>query len=846
MTDCSAQSLEQFVLGDGRLQNLLDVLAVDAVVDDLVGLTRASLPSEIDWKFALLAASALTRAKSVEGRSAALRIVHSGLEKEPMSEIANTCALLLARIGNARAVDRAVRKELVEGNSLAAAPQLAVLDVISRRLELTVEVDGKRIQVNEFQRDFWDAAAETDWLSVSAPTSAGKSYILKRWIAKKASERDAFRALYIVPTRALVEEISADFSEYFGSSLRVQTMPWQNALEAEEMSGEILVLTQERAHLLLRNRGDFSPHLIVLDEAQKMDDGGRGVLLQQVLDELVERSPESQVIFASPLTSNPEVLLEGIPKARTAAPLVSEVVTVNQNLLHVIRLEGRCGRLRLLRNHEEIEIGSFSLPARPQTNRKRLAFVAASLGGNRTGNVVYANGAADAEAIALLIADCLQNPIDSEEIKSLIELSASAIHSAFPLARVLKAGVAFHYGNMPQVVRAEIERLFKAGLIKYLVCTSTLLEGVNLPCRNIFVRGPEKGKNSPMTPGDFWNLAGRAGRWGQEFQGNIICVDTDREGVWQEVPISRRKQVISRAIDPVLQDPARLIEYAGSSSMQQREQGPGTLEAVLSLTASKLARSGRLEDIVGFGIEDAHARELGEVLVRELSSLGFDSELISRHPGVSPKLMDSLYEAICAEANPSSLVLPPPESEDSRERYFNALRLIGGHLNVRWGTDLRKRQMAGLIVNWMSGKPLPVIISGRLKWNKGNAKKPRPDVTVIREVLSDVEKIARFEAPKYLSCYQDLVQHAAAARGEPVDPDDVLDIGLMLELGVSRETDASLMSIGLSRTSAIAIGELIVSDTLTPAEVFVWLQDQDLESLDLPRLVVSEARRAVS
>src|SRR5690606_14626748 len=61
--------------------------------------------------------------------------------------------------------------------------------------------------------------------------------------------------------------------------------------------------------------------------------------------------------------------------------------------------------------------------------------------------------------------------------------------------------------------------------LKYLICTSTLVEGVNLPCRNLFVRAPRRGSGHPMTMPDFWNLAGRAGRLGFELQGNVICIE---------------------------------------------------------------------------------------------------------------------------------------------------------------------------------------------------------------------------------------------------------------------------------------------------------------------------------
>ncbi|WP_244486618.1 helicase-related protein [Aureimonas sp. Leaf324] len=106
------------------------------------------------------------------------------------------------------------------------------------------------------------------------------------------------------------------------------------------------------------------------------------------------------------------------------------------------------------------------------------------------------------------------------------------MHPEFLLASLVVLGVAFHFGNMPSLLRLEIERLFRAGKIRFLVCASTLIEGVNLSCRTIVVRGPRKGKGHPMEPHDFWNLAGRAGRWGDEFQGNIICIDPRNGDAW--------------------------------------------------------------------------------------------------------------------------------------------------------------------------------------------------------------------------------------------------------------------------------------------------------------------------
>jgi superfamily II helicase len=88
----------------------------------------------------------------------------------------------------------------------------------------------------------------------------------------------------------------------------------------------------------------------------------------------------------------------------------------------------------------------------------------------------------------------------------------------------VKNGVAFHYGNIPAILRTAVEQAFVSGDLQYLVCTSTLLAGVNLPARNLFLCQPLRKKGS-LESVDFWNLAGRAGRLRREFQGNIYLIN---------------------------------------------------------------------------------------------------------------------------------------------------------------------------------------------------------------------------------------------------------------------------------------------------------------------------------
>ncbi len=814
----------------------------DAIAADLPVVSPIKDESAIDWSFAILCGSALTRADSRAAQDAALRIAHSCLANETEPGIKEAAAVILERIGNRQSLNLAARRGMIAQDSWQEAPVPLQQDIIRRRLELSIPThDGAEVEANSFQRQFWTAALEAKWLSVSAPTSAGKSFIVKRWIEESAARVEEFKAVYVVPTRALIEEVSLDLIEYFGRSVRVHTMPWDS--EIGQQAKEVFVLTQERFHLLQQRLPAFSPSLVFIDEAQKFDDGARGVLLQQVLDETVRRESTAQVIFASPMTSNPEILLDGAPDESATVALSSQAVTVNQNLLFADQVRRRPldWTLSVVVDGEVNACGTFELPARPSPASKRLPLVAVALGGQRPGNVVYVNGAADAEKAAKQIYEALGvecDLSDDEDVAALRELAVTAVHPQFLLDEVLRRGVAFHYGNMPLLLKSEVERLFKEEKIRYLICTSTLLEGVNLPCKNLFVRGPRKGRGNVMSAPDFWNLAGRAGRWGKEFQGNIVCVDTNDPQQWPTPPTTRVRQPISRSSDQVLSNLAMLTAYVERDTPVSLSREHPLLEPVLSLLASRVSRGQSIAKIVGIDLDSGEAAALEGSISAALGGITYPSELIERHAGISPLSMQRLYDRFSEYEDPADLVLPPPESHDAASDYVRAIAKVSRELGGDWGPEGRQFQLAILITQWMRGVPLSRLISDRLSYARGQGSVNIP--AVIRGTMSDVEQIARFQAPKYLACYQDLLRAYADHVGSTAFDGLAFDVSMMLELGVSRPTEVSLMALGLSRTTTIAVSELIIEDDLKPADALDWLRQQDVESLALPALARRE------
>lgn len=833
------------LLAEGSVAALLADAELASVVADLPALQvddAADMPLDLNRLLGL--ASWMSSVESEEAQNAVLRATHACLV-EPTATAAQRAAalVLLERVGNRPAVRLARSRDLLGGVGLAETPAVLQLDVSRARNTYAIPAGAGTLSGNQFQRDFWSKIADNDWLSVSAATSAGKSFIVRQWFDRRLSETDRFVGVYVVPTRALIDEVGRELRELLPDEVAVVQFPWD--ARAGETRKEVYVLTQERLHLVLDRFPDFRADVVFVDEAQKFGDDSRGVLLQRTLDELSRRSAATQVIFASPLSENPEMLLELAPAGARRAAMLGQTVTVLQNLLWVDQVPRQPMRWRvaLVTDGEPRAVGEIALPARADRESKRLPFVAVALTAGSGSSVIYANGAADAEKMAAQIADLLSSDSESAAdpgIAALVELSESTIHRNYALNGVLKKGVAFHYGNMPQLVRSEIERLFRDGAIRYLVCTSTLLEGVNLPCRNLFMRGPTRGRGNKLAAADFWNLAGRAGRWGKEFQGNVVCVDASLPRVWPDPPKRRVRYPLIRATDTVLDAPDALFDYIASGTPVGEGQGRPPLESVFSYLCARVSGDSSLDDVPGLGsLDQVTAMRLEQAVRSALDDLDIPSSLIMRHAGISPVSMQRLLDLFRSYEDKTQLALTLPESEDAVDAMVRALGRISSTVAEPFGSGGRTYMLALLIIQWMRGHPLAQIIAGRIS-NLEQRDRTYKLATVIRECMNDVEQIARFEAPKYLSCYVDLLRLHYREEGMVDAMAELPDVAMLLELGVSRTTELSLMTLGLSRSTATALGEFVTSDALTADECLEWIRANDLEALALPALVRRE------
>lgn len=296
--------------------------------------------------------------------------------------------------------------------------------------------------------------------------------------------------------------------------------------------------------------------------------------------------------------------------------------------------------------------------------------------------------------------------------------------------------------------------------------------------------------------------------------------------------------MIVPAATTTLSNVASVIEYIDRGAHKADRETPPELESAFNWLAGRFIFDGNLLGLHGVALRAEETDRIAEALGRVMRTLRLRPDLVKKHAGISPTSMQRLLDAVLANGHPEELALVPPTSDDAFDEYKIALDYVAEYLGGSFEPESRRLSLARLIVHWMRGVPLSVIIDNRARWRRDQGQEvsyPR----LIRKVMADVEDIARFEAPRYLSCYADVVAQAAGELGRQIDADAV-DIEMMLELGVPRPTDLSFISVGLSRATTRAIAEFVLEPSLSPAQCTAWIENVDVEQLELPAFAARE------
>lgn len=391
----------------------------------------------------------------------------------------------------------------------------------------TIKIANTYYTLNDFQVEFYDKVKTNKNVSVSAPTSIGKSFIVKRIIIDLLLN-ELNCCAYIVPSRALISEVINDIRKEINElnmEIKFNLTSSSDLSSIDKKLKTILVLTQERLYQICNNN-EIDIDVLIIDEAQNVMNGSRGVLLEYSIKYAKKIWKNMRTIFISPLIKDPERFLEKFSEDSKGAYVFTREFSVRQN---IIKLYMGAKGYDVVVNNNQLNLKANIL--RPTSNVKRFSNVVINFN-NGENSILYCNTTDLAVEVCKELCECGKyEDLNIKELNDFADFIEYSINKDYLLSKYIRKGIVYHYGDLPPFVRSGIEELASKGYFKIIACTSTLLQGVNIPAQNIYVYNPSNYK-TPLSNLEFWNLIGRAGRMGHDFVGNIILIQNKK---WNDI-----------------------------------------------------------------------------------------------------------------------------------------------------------------------------------------------------------------------------------------------------------------------------------------------------------------------
>lgn len=395
---------------------------------------------------------------------------------------------------------------------------------------------------DDFQVKACQALEDGNGVLVAAPTGAGKTVVGE--FAAYFALKNGKKCFYTTPIKALSNQKYAEFVARFGED-RVGLLTGDTSINSE---ADILVMTTEVLRNMLYASSSTLTNLgwVVMDEVHYLADKFRGGVWEEVLIHLME---SVQVISLSATVSNAEEFGEWLNEIRgKTTVIVSEIrpiplyqhVLIGNQLIdlfskpghvnpEILKLEREAMRkVHTQRNRRERFGQSESRLSRAEIIEKldRANLLPAI-------TFIFSRVGCDAAVKQCLAAGLrLTSSEEREEIRrtaarytqNLAEEDLSVLGYDDWLS-ALERGIAAHHAGLLPSFKETVEDLFKRGLIKAVFATETLALGINMPARTVVLEKLTKWNGEahvPITPGEYTQLTGRAGRRGIDIEGNAV------------------------------------------------------------------------------------------------------------------------------------------------------------------------------------------------------------------------------------------------------------------------------------------------------------------------------------
>jgi ATP-dependent RNA helicase HelY len=401
--------------------------------------------------------------------------------------------------------------------------------------------------LDDFQRRALDALDAGRSVLVAAPTGAGKTLVAEYAIA--AALETGTKTFYTTPLKALSNQKYGDFVRLHGAA-NVGLLTGDNVINGD---APIVVMTTEVLRNMIYARSPALDGLryAVLDEVHYLQDPARGAVWEEVI---IHLPAEIAIVALSATVSNAEEVASWMQTVRgETEAIIEERRPVELVHLYMVGERG-AERLHLLPTFVE-DAGELrpnpvaarldgrgptrgARARRPHLHKPWRTEVVERLAEERMlPAIVFVFSRAGCDQA---VEQCLDGGIrltdssDRVALRRIADAHLEALDDADldvlgydSWLAGLEAGVAAHHAGMVPPMKEAVEEAFSAGLLQVVFATETLSLGINMPARSVVVERLTKftGEHHELlTPGEYTQLAGRAGRRGIDDVGYAVVL----------------------------------------------------------------------------------------------------------------------------------------------------------------------------------------------------------------------------------------------------------------------------------------------------------------------------------
>ncbi|MEU4745866.1 DEAD/DEAH box helicase, partial [Actinosynnema sp. NPDC023658] len=410
--------------------------------------------------------------------------------------------------------------------------------------------------LDPFQQRACEALEDGHGVLVCAPTGAGKTVVGEFAVHLALSEGS--KCFYTTPIKALSNQKYADLVARYGAK-KVGLLTGDTSVNGD---APIVVMTTEVLRNMLYAGSSTLTTLayVVMDEIHYLADRFRGPVWEEVILHL----PESvRLVGLSATVSNAEEFGEWLVEVRGDTTVVVDEhrpVPLWQHMLAGGRMldlfagDGPDGHARInpqLLRHTD-DLSRFHVPWSRNRNNKdrgrpprgsgfkppsRVDIVQRLDGAGLLPAIdfVFSRAGCDAAVTQCVRAGLRLNSADEvEEIREVIDAKTKDLPQGdlmvlgyWEWREALERGIASHHAGLLPAFKETVEELFVRGLVKVVFATETLALGINMPARTVVLEKLVKYNGEAhvdLTPGEYTQLTGRAGRRGIDVEGHAVVV----------------------------------------------------------------------------------------------------------------------------------------------------------------------------------------------------------------------------------------------------------------------------------------------------------------------------------